>query len=252
MTPPVVLLHAFPLSSAMWKAQRDGLASSTEGEISVFTPDLPGFGSAIAPSDDPDLGWMADSVMHFLDQHGLRSAVLGGLSMGGYVTMEILRRRPSVVSALVLADTKASADSPEGRQKRERMAATLEEEASPRVLVDEVLPVLLGETTKRRRPKLVELVRAEVERADPAAAAWAQRAMAARVDSFATLRATEVPALVVVGSEDALTPRTDAEVMADALPNGRLAVIEGSGHLSAVETPKEFNALVGGFVSSLS
>ncbi|MPZ93562.1 MAG: alpha/beta fold hydrolase, partial [Propionibacteriales bacterium] len=139
---PVVLLHAFPLSSAMWAAQ---------GEFDPITPDLPGFGGAPVSAEAPDLGVLADSVLADIDDRGLSSVVLGGLSMGGYVAMEILRRRPECVAAIVLADTKASADPEEARANRERVASLLDARKSADVLVEEVLPSLLGETTRRDR-----------------------------------------------------------------------------------------------------
>jgi len=245
---PVVLLHAFPLSQEMWRAQHDGLAEAAGIDLELITPDLLGFGATPATQEPPDLGWMAETVMHYLDQLGLTEVVLCGLSMGGYVAMEVLRRRPGVVAALVLADTKATADPEPARANRERIAKLLEQKQSSRVLVHEVLPGLLSDETRARYPKVADQVRELVERAEPASAAWAQRAMAARPDSMSTLRATDVPALVVVGSQDTLAPVPDAERMADAMPQGRLEVIEGAGHLSAVEAPTEFNRVVGEFL----
>ena len=118
-------------------------------------------------------------------------------------------------------------------------------------LLEEVLPTLCGPTTQKERPLVAGRVRALVEGAPPLAAAWAQRAMAARPDSTATLRDVRVPALVVVGEEDELSPPSDAEVMVDALPQARLAMLPGAGHLSAVETPEPFNDAVRVFLTEL-
>lgn len=244
---PLVLLHAFPLSSAMWLEQRNGLSEACR----VITPDLRGFGGSKLGSDEPSLDRMADDVAGLVDRLGLGPVVLGGLSMGGYVAMALLRRHPGVVRALLLADTKATADPPAARENRERIAATLDEEDSARVLVEDVLPALCGETTKRTQPLVQGRVRALVEAAPPAAAAWAQRAMAARPDSTDTLRCADVPALVVVGDEDVLSPPSDAEAMVEALPRGRLVVVPGSGHLTAVEAPDAFNRAVRDFLASL-
>lgn len=249
---PVVLLHAFPLSGQMWQAQRDGLARAAGVDIELLTPDLVGFGTTPPTQEPPDLGWMAETVMHMLDQRGLSQVVLGGLSMGGYVAMEILRRRPSVASALVLADTKASTDPPPARENRERIAALLEEKQSARVLVHEVLPGLLADATREKYPKVADRVRDLVEQADPTAAAWAQRAMAQRSDSTKTLQSSDVPALVVVGSQDQLSPVSDAEGMCNLLPQGRLEVINGAGHLSPIEAPEQFNRVVGRFLHDLA
>jgi pimeloyl-ACP methyl ester carboxylesterase len=165
--------------------------------------------------------------------------------------MAFLRRHPGRVRALVLADTKATADPPEAAANRERIAARLEADASADVLVEDVLPTLLGPTTGRDRPLVSGRVKGLVEAAPPAAAAWAQRAMAARPDSLDTLRATDVPALVVWGDEDTLSSRADVDAMVEALPQGRLAVLDGAGHLSAVEVPEAFDAVVGEFLDGL-
>jgi pimeloyl-ACP methyl ester carboxylesterase len=245
---PLVLLHAFPLSAAMWLEQRNGLSDLAR----VVTPDLRGFGgSPLAHDETPSLDAMADDVVGLIDKLGLDQVVLGGLSMGGYVAMALLRRAPERVSALVLADTKATADPEAARDNRERIAATVLEEQSPRVLLEDVLPSLVGDTTMRERPLVHGRVRALVESAPPAAVAWAQRAMAARPDSLETLRSAALPALVVVGEEDALAPPADAQAMVDALPSGRLVRIPRSGHLTAVETPDEFTVAVRDFLTSL-
>lgn len=245
--PPLVLLHAFPLSSAMWSAQREGLADAAR----VVTPDLRGFGGSALGDDEPSVDAMADDVAALLDALGLDGVVLGGLSMGGYVAMAMLRRHPDRVRALVLADTKAGADPETARANRERIAATVLEEGSSRVLLDDVLPTLLGETTKGERPLVQGRVRGLVQSAPPAAVAWAQRAMARRPDSFDTLRAMRGPALVLVGEEDTLAPPDDADAMASALPDARVVRIAAAGHLSAVEAPDDFNSAVRGFMTSI-
>jgi pimeloyl-ACP methyl ester carboxylesterase len=187
---------------------------------------------------------MADDVAAVLDRLDLPQVVLGGLSMGGYVAMAFLRRHAGRVNALLLADTKAGADPEPAKDKRRRIAATLTQDDSAQILVEEVLPALVGETTRREQPLVQGRVRALVEAAPPHAAAWAQRAMADRPDSLDTLRAADMPALVVLGEEDELASRADGEAMVDALPQGRLVMLPGAGHLSAVEAPEAFSTAV--------
>lgn len=244
---PLVLLHAFPLSSAMWLEQRNGLSAHCR----VITPDLRGFGGSPLGTDAPDLDHAADDVASLLDKLDLERVVLGGLSMGGYVAMAFLRRHPDRAQALLLADTKATADPEVARANRERIAAAVEADEASTVLVDEVLPTLLGSTTVARRPLVAGRVRGLVQAAPAPAVAWAQRAMAVRPDSFDALRAFERPALVIVGEEDTLSPSSDAEAMAAALPQGRLVRVPEAGHLTAVETPEAFNAAVAGFLAEL-
>ncbi len=243
---PLVLLHAFPLSSAMWLAQREGLSATCR----VVTPDLRGFGGSPLGDDEPSLDASADDVAALLDRLGLDRVVLGGMSMGGYVAMAFLRRYADRVSGLVLADTKASEDPPAVREARERIARQVQEDGST-VLADEVLPTLLGATTTASRPLVSGRVRGLVQAAPPAAVAWAERAMAARLASYDVLAQVDVPALVLVGAEDALSPVSDAQAMVDALPQGRLAVLPDAGHLSAVETPETFNDALAAFLVAL-
>lgn len=242
---PVVLLHAFPLNASMWSAQREALGATHR----VLCPDQRGFGGTMLGHDEPSLDDVADDVAAMLDARKVDTCVLGGLSMGGYVAMAFLRRHAERVTALVLADTRASADTPEAAAHRLRIADAVVEAGNSALLVEEMLPALVGTTTKERRALVYGRVKALVERAPAYAVAWAQRAMAARPDSFDTLRAVRVPTLVVVGEQDSISPRADAEAMADAVPGARLVAIPDSGHLTAVETPDEFNAAVAAFLA---
>ncbi|RBQ14911.1 alpha/beta hydrolase [Spongiactinospora rosea] len=244
---PVVLLHAFPLSSAMWLAQREGLAAACR----VITPDLRGFGGSVLNDEPPSIDAMADDVAALLDAEGVERAVVGGLSMGGYVTMAFCRRHPDRLLGVILADTRATADHEQARANRERIATAVSANGSA-ILLDEVLPGLVGPTTRQRRGMVFGRVRGLVQAAPPGAVAWAERAMAGRADSFDTLRDLKVPALVIVGEEDQMTTPADAEAIAEAVPDARFTVIEAAGHLSAVEQPEAFNRAVAAFVGEIS
>ncbi len=210
--------------------------------LEVITPDYP-------PSSDLD--HIADEIAATLEAAGVERAVIGGVSMGGYLTMAFLRRHRPRAAAIVLADTKAVADSDEARANRLRIAKILDDENSDRVLLQEVLPTLTGETTRRERRSVLKSVADLVSGTPPSAAAAWQRAMAGRPDSFETLRATEVPALVMVGAEDSLTPREHALAMTEALLNATLVELPAAGHLAAIETPAQFAAALTEFVAAL-
>lgn len=228
---PLVLLHAFPLDAQMYR----GVVEHLTGR--VVTPDLPGFGGTAKPHDAPGMDLYADVMAAELDRLGLGRVIIGGTSMGGYVAMAFCRRHGDRVAGLALIDTKASADSAEAADGRRQMAAAMEQAQTTQPLIDAVLPKLLGETTARERSEVAELVKGWVRDAPAASAAWAQRAMAERPDSLDTLRGVEVPSLVVVGSEDVLSPPADAEAMASALSDADLVQIDGVGHLTPVEAP---------------
>jgi pimeloyl-ACP methyl ester carboxylesterase len=230
---PVVLLHAFPLSRAMFAAQVSGLADRAR----VIVPDLRGFGESPGPGGgEPSVDAMADDVASLLRRLEVGPAVVAGVSMGGYVAMGMLRNHAQQVGAVVLIDTKAGADDEAARDNRERIAAAVVDSGS-RVLRP-MLDSLLGQTTRTERPEVVATVTAWLDAARPDGVAWAQRAMAGRPSSFGTLAATQVPALVLVGEEDTLTPHDDALAMAAAFQRpAPVQVVPRAGHLSAVENP---------------
>jgi pimeloyl-ACP methyl ester carboxylesterase len=246
MALPVVLLHAFPLSSGMWEPLRALLPASVE----LITPDYRGAPAAPAVAGiEPSLDVLADDVATLMRERGIDRAVIGGVSMGGYVTMALLRRHPQLAAALVLADTKAEADDGPTAANRRRIADVLDAEGSTGYLLG-LVPSLLGADTKRRRPDLVERVERLVEQTPAAAAAWWERAMAARPGSLDVLAAVRVPALVVRGAEDELATAEQAHAMVDALRDARYVEIAGAGHLSALEAPADFAAALGAFVSA--
>ena len=245
---PLVLLHAFPLSSAMWEAQRAELAEVCR----VITPDQRGFGRSPLGDDPPSLEYAADDLAALLDRLGLHRVVVGGLSMGGYVAMAFAARYPDRVAALVLADTKATADTDEARHRRERLADRVLEPGGIADVFTDLVPALIGRTTAERRPEVVQRLRDIVGDAPVESIAWASRAMAARPDSLGVLAKTSVPALVVVGDEDGLTPVADAEAMAEVLPDVQMARLMAAGHVSALEDPAAFNAAVRDFVAGLT
>lgn len=247
---PVILLHAFPLHRGMWS----GVRAVVGDELRLIVPDFPGFGDSPAVEGDalldvPTLDAYVDGVATLIARLRVRRAVVGGLSMGGYVALAFARRHPDLLLGLVLADTKASADTPTAAENRLRIASLLLEEESPRVLVEESVPNLLGSTTKASRQEVVAAVRSMVEGVDPAAAAWAQRAMAGRTETFDALRELTVPVAVIVGAEDVVTPPADAEALAAVAADATLTVLPGVGHLSAIEDPAGFATALRSFLS---
>jgi pimeloyl-ACP methyl ester carboxylesterase len=244
---PVVLLHAFPLAGAMWRPQTEAL----QRDCRVVVPDLRGFGGTGPFTGTPSVDQMADDVVALLDELGIRvPIVLGGLSMGGYVALAFLRKHPARLGGLILADTRAEADSTEAKANRDRMIAVAEF-GTARGVIDQLLPKLLGSETLARRPAVVEEV-VRIASAQPTAGIiGALQAMRDRPDSTPWLASIRVPTLVLVGSEDPVTPPATAEAMAGVIPNARLAMIQGAGHLSNLEQPEAFTAAVRAFLQTL-
>lgn len=247
---PLLLLHAFPSDGTLWSEQ---VRPCQEVGWRTLVPDLPGFGGSDLLPGEPRLEDVVDEVAHTVLELGLEGIVVGGVSLGGYVAMGLVRRHPSLVSALLLCDTKASADTAEARTGRERLAALCEAEPDQagRILNQAVLPGLLGSTTRETRPAVVERTRGYLDRVDADTVAWYQRAMAQRPDSHAALLEWAGPALVLWGAEDALSPDEDQERLLGALPGSRRARIPEAGHLAIIEDPRAATAAILDFLATL-
>jgi len=246
---PVVLLHAFPTDRTLWNEVATTLADK---EWRIITPDFRGFGASALGHDTPDLNVVADDVIALLDRLGIDTAVIGGLSLGGYVTMNIVARYPERLRGFILADTKAAADDEAGAERRRAIADTVERDGNNDAYVDGWMNTLVGNTTRRWRPEVVERVRLWATQTPVATVAYYQRAMATRPDSFQTLQLATVPALVVVGTEDEISPMSDAEAMRVTLAQAVLNVVATSGHLSAIEAPDEVASALHSYLTSIS
>lgn len=243
----LLLLHAFPLSRRMWQAQVDALA----GTCRCLALDFAGFGDSSSAGEVSRMEDLAAQAMALLDHLHLDQAVVCGLSMGGYAALALAEAAPERLRALILADTRAGADSPEGRRGRLEAAERVLREG-PGFLVESLPEKLLGPTSRERRPEVVAWVREQIGAAAPQAVAAAQRGMAARPDRSAVLPHLHVPALVLVGEEDALTPPAESRALAAALLDARLEILPHAGHLSNLETPAAFTSAVGDFLRRLA
>ncbi len=244
---PLVLLHAFPLAGAMWRPQVEAL----RGSYRLIVPDQRGFGGTGGFEDAPSLERMADDVASLLDGLSITEpVVLGGLSMGGYVALAFARRHAARLRGLLLADTRAEADTPEGKANRDTLIRFAETHSAADV-IEQMLPKMVSAETRRHRPEVVEEVRRIASAQTPSGIIGALRAMRDRPDATDLLSALTVPTLVIVGSEDALTPPSLAEGLASRLPQARLVKIPAAGHLANLEQPQAFNQAMESFLSAL-
>jgi 3-oxoadipate enol-lactonase len=238
---PILFVHAFPLHSASW----DGQIAALSPHHRVIAPDLRGLGASARGSGAASLDQHADDLAALLEHLGIANATVAGLSMGGYISFALWRRHRDRIAALILADTRAGADSAEGKQGREKNAQ-LAETQGPSAIADQMLPKLLAASAPAA---LRDQVRGIIESNDRAGIAAALRAMAARPDSTPLLATIDVPTLVIVGADDALTPPVESQAMFNAIPGCRIAEIPGAGHLSNLETPEAFNAQITEFLT---
>ena len=240
----LVLLHAFPMGAAMWQPQLDAFIGWR-----TIAPALPGFdGSDRWPEASMDA--YAAQVLGLLDALGVDRAVIGGLSMGGYAAFALLRKAADRASALVLADTRSTADTPELRAARAKMLGMLAERG-PDAVAEEMRQNLFGPSTHRERPAVIEAVRRMITAQDANAIADAINAMLGRPDSGTLLESLRVPALVLVGEDDVMTSPSAAEQMHAAIRGSTLVRVPDAGHMSNLENPDAFNEAMREFLDRI-
>ena len=233
----LLLLHAFPLNSKMWEPQL-GLA---DGGWRIIAPDLTQGGTSTTMDD------FAGAVVDLLDGLHVEDVVLGGCSMGGYLALALTRLAERYVRGLVLIDTRAQADPPEAIENRKKTLQLVNDKGTP-AIIEDMIPKLLGETTKRTRPDVVERVRAIGLANSKESVAGMVRALMTRADSTALLPKIHLPTLIVVGAEDTITPPAMSEQMHGAIAGSELVILPEVGHLSSLEDPVAFNQTVSKFL----
>ena len=231
----IIFIHAFPLAARMWDAQ----VAEFEAETKVLAVNLPGFGGERPQLDSLTMDEAADHVAREAGKAGIERALVCGLSMGGYVALALWRRHHALVSGFVFANTKAEADDQAGRERREALALRLRAEGN-QFLVESPPPLL----SKGAPTDLLASVKQMIAAQPPESIAAAALGMAERPDSTEDLGTITVPTLVITGSEDTLIPPEATKQLADGIKGSRYEVIEGVGHLSNLEAPEAFNALV--------
>ena len=243
---PLLFIHGWPHNRTLWAPQLSALPTRAR----CLAPDLRGFGdsSVAAPYS---IDQYADDLAALLELLGVESAVVCGLSMGGYVALAMLRRHRSLVRGLILASTRAAADTVEMREKRLRLIAFVQEHGVD-ALASRQLKAMVGATTFDTRPDVLEALRQLMSSAPGAGVIGGLEAMASRMDATSQLAGIDMPCLVISGSEDTFTPPEEMRAMADAIPRSRLEVIQGAGHVCNYERPAAFNHVVSEFLAALT
>jgi 3-oxoadipate enol-lactonase len=243
---PLLLVHAFPLNRTMWAPQVSALVERCR----CVAPDLRGFGaSSVTPSYSMEQ--YADDLAHLLDALHIEKVVFCGISMGGYIGFAFWRRHKQRVRAFVLADTRASADADETLVRRRQLIQLARTDGAIAV-ANLQIPSMIGKTSREKQPDIYDAVHRMMAQAPVDGIVGATEAMMVRPDSTGMLATIDVPTLILVGEEDAITPVKEARAMQERIPASRIEVIAQAGHLSSVERPAAFNHLLTEFLGALT
>ncbi len=235
MTDGLLLVHGHPLDGSMWEAQ----VSSLRDRVSVVAPDMPGFGGTPGTGDVMTMADGARRCLEALDEAGVDRAVVCGISMGGYIALELWRSSRDRVAGFVFANTRAGADDEAGKERRRALAWRLRAEGNG-FLVEQPPPLLSAGAPEVLWDRVKGIIAAQPAEAIAAAALG----MAERVDSTPDLPGIDVPTLVVTSTGDTLIPSEATTPMAEAIPGAQLEALEGAGHLSNLEASDEFTGLL--------
>jgi 3-oxoadipate enol-lactonase len=244
---PIIFVHGYPFNRTLWSEQ---VAALTDG-YRVITVDLRGFGESSSSASPATMSRMAQDVAKLMDELDISEATLAGLSMGGYVLLSFYKQFADRVSALVLADTRAGADTDEGKKVRAQQAETILAEGMAGT-ADSMLQKLLTPETVAKRADIVKRVRDMMVKTKPEGAAAALMGMARREDQTDLLSQIKCPTLILVGRTDPITPVANSELMHQKIDDSKLIVIENAAHVSNIEQVDKFNAELKTFLAELS
>lgn len=245
--PAVCMIHGFPLDRRMWRPQVMALASAG---YRVITPDMRGFGDSDAPNGPYAMDLFADDMAALLDHLHIGRAVVGGMSMGGYVLLNLLERYPERLSAAGFIVTRSGGDDEAGKDRRLNLAGEVMK-SGPRIMADQFEKILFAAKTAKARPELVAEVYGWMMEKDAAGVAGGLLAMRGRKDYTDILAGFQLPALVIGAEEDQAVPVENARTLAAGLPQNRLCIIPGAGHMVNLEQPKMFNDCMIEFLNGL-
>lgn len=244
---PLLLIHGFPLCRKMWRPQAEALSRAG---CRVITPDLRGFGESGVPSGAVSMDTYADDVVALMDHLGIDKGVVGGMSMGGYVLLNLLERYPDRVAAPIFIVTKAGNDDDAGRARRTALAEACRTQGILPV-AEAFRDILFAPETVGANPGLVDEVFGWMRATAPAGAAGGLIAMRERKDCVPLLGSFSQPALVIGADEDRAIPVENARIIAEGLPDAELCILHGGGHMVNLEQPEGVNGAILEFLAGL-
>jgi 3-oxoadipate enol-lactonase len=233
---PVVFIHGFPLSQKMWESQ----ISELPNDIHAIAYDVRGHGSSAVGDGQYTMELFVDDLIVLLDHLGIEKAVLCGLSMGGYIALRAVEKHPNRIKGLILCDTKSQPDTNEGKIKRTNSLKTLKS-AGVTAFADDFVKTIFGTKTFEDNPKAIEFVKELIRANSVLGICGTLLALACRTETTASLSSINVPACIIVGEFDLLTPPSCAQEMHKAITGSEIHILPNAGHMSNLENTKDFN-----------
>jgi 3-oxoadipate enol-lactonase len=244
---PVVFIHGFPFSHEMWEPQMKALPNN----FRAITYDVRGHGGSDVGDGQYTIEFFVDDLIALLDHLVIDKAVLCGLSMGGYIALRAIERHKDRVKALILCDTKSEADPNDGRVKRSASIRAVKTDGV-KTFAEGFVKAVFAEQTFATNPGAVEMIKKLIQANSPIGICGTLLALAARTDTTASLPSIKVPALILVGEHDLLTPPAASQSMHEKIAGSELQILKNAAHMSNLENTAEFDANLIGFLKRLN
>jgi len=243
---PIIFLHGYPFDKSMWKGQLDFLKSSNR----AIACDIRGFGKSKDEKSTLGMDLFANDLIEFMDKLNINKAIVCGLSMGGFITLNAMKRFPNRFEALILCDTQCIADTAEVKEKRQQTINQILAEGVP-IFNEGFIKSVFHEDSITNKKELVENLRRVVFANSQHIISMGLTALAERSETCSSLGRINIPTMIICGREDTVTPLTESESMHRRIKGSILHVIEDAGHVSNLEQPDEFNKYLGDFLTVL-
>lgn len=242
----IIFIHGFPYDHMMWKEQ---IAEFSKNYFCV-TYDIRGLGQSPAGNGQFTMESFIDDLESIMDELKLDRPILCGLSMGGYISLRALERMQDKFSATILCDTRSEADNNEGKLKRAAGIKKINVEGLAPFTKD-FITNCFGDYFKRNKKDGLEKIIKKSSNFDMVGVKGSLIAMLSRTDTTSVLEKINIPALVICGEQDALTPPDRMKEMQKKIKNAEYVEIRNAGHMSPIENPKDVNSAIKNFLNKI-
>jgi len=244
---PVIFLHGFPFDKTMWAGQLKFLESSHR----AISCDIRGFGKSKDEESDLSIDMFGDDLIELMKALDIEKAIVCGLSMGGFIALNAMKRYPAYFDALILCDTQCIADTDEVKAKRYKTIEEIEENGTSD-FNEKFIKSVFHQDALENKKEVVEQVRRVVFSNSKHIIQNGLTALAERSETCSSLNEIAIPTLIICGREDEVTPLAQSEGMNKAIEGSSLHVIDIAGHVSNLEQPDEFNKCLFDFLTEVS